>query len=426
MWERLARKRESRLPRFIPMAPAGGSSSDSDSDAIADALVTGLRSSPAIVTARRTCAAVVITSLFRRHTAALMPPKTHDPIGAPCWLAVVNHNSTHQHSTPAWIQVPAAFFDSGPKDTLLFKAMAPLLFDAQPVIFLDSRLTSVRCMSYAHILRAPQWTSISAPPHLFASAIPRSDGRGVTVAAQLAWEQQKAGGRLPLRLDSLKKELVEAQVALNEEGKFCATLWMAWRPDVISQHVARRWLHAMSRGVFSDKLTFAWASSVPGFRTSFTSQFTYIYSAEQRLHTCDASKGQSAQNFRPALGRCPCRDNRTTASARATAAATASHAAAHPVASTRTVPSARSNRGHSSHAHSKEKAYSKGTHARKRDKSASAAPGAGAATAKGNTTAQAPPLLFLRKDVQWWSPDVQVPLAMGLMWLALVIGWARL
>jgi hypothetical protein len=256
----------------------------------ANAMVAAVSAAPTVMEARRACKMVVLTVLFSGPPSSLVPPQSHAPLGSACWLALIAGAHQTPEWTPAPIELPGTSGD-GARATLALKAMVPLLFD-QPVIFLDRKLTTVRCFSFPHLVRAGELAHDS-PPHLFASAIPPWYAHGATLEKQFAWERSKrSDGSLPPSLAEMESEMrTDPTVDLSRDGLFCATLWMIWRSDNASRAVSHRWLRAISRGALNDKVSFAWAASVvPSFRKRCTSHYSYIYSSDKK---CRASANAS-------------------------------------------------------------------------------------------------------------------------------------
>ena len=320
-------------------------------------MIAALRAAPAIARARssKACPWVVLTTLFDRQAAiSLVSPRSHAPLGAECWIAVVD---LFRRSTPGWTQLSATFFPYGGPliNARLVKAAAPLLFD-QPVMVVDSQLTMSRCISLPHLIRSDEIASMAAPaaglqstaPHLVCVKLPpwfrtsssrphaESSLDAMVARVRLPSQPRKsprksvmtsaasgtAGGpslsprqrqRLVQQQDLIDDLMRNPSVSMAEAPSkwTCATLWLAWAHHALARNVSRLWFEAIARRSTDDKVGLAWAASrvsSAGFRLRLSRQYTYVYSPEQRQPQCVVKNDSSpSASWQPADGRCQCR-----------------------------------------------------------------------------------------------------------------------
>lgn len=260
--------------------------------------LAAVASLPAVAAAQRACPWVVVTALFLPKPGSLMPPATHAPIPAACWLAFVD---SLEHRTPGWTAVRLTLFDTLERSANLVKVMSPAVLRL-PAVYVDHTLTRARCISLPHLVRGVGGLDAPAAgspprPHLYASRIPSWSARSRLPVQLELTRAFVAKSKRPQRadddaeIDALVRSMEPTPGFNLSTATMPDSMWMVWpRPDEHAQRLSALWFGAVARFSAFEKLSFAWArAQVPAF-VEVRASGDYVYSPEQRCKCAQTAK----------------------------------------------------------------------------------------------------------------------------------------
>lgn len=226
---------------------------------------------PAIRRARAKCEFVMTSALYYTRPSTMNPPAQHD-IPPWCWLAFVNRLGLHY--TPGWTQVLAPLFeDDLPRSSHLTKIILPLIF-VQPVIYMDFKLTVMRCFNARPLARK----TITSTAGLVL-VHHRHGARSVDVElSETRYAMHHRNFSLQQRLkiidqlDQQRKRMIEDGFIVNQTRLVPDCYFLIWTSHnrSIQRILARRWYYEVAHYSMREQTSFNWvAAMVPLLQKTF-------------------------------------------------------------------------------------------------------------------------------------------------------------